>query len=52
MGESGGKRWFIMRSPTTNAIKLTMAGTYLGMVVPISSSLGKLILFSKNVVGQ
>ena len=33
------------------AIKLAMAGTYLGMVVPISSILGLLILYSKNVLG-
>ena len=36
---------------TTGSIKLTMAGTYVEMVVPISSILGLLILYSKNVVG-
>ena len=52
MGELGGKGWFIVRSCTTGVIKLAMAGMYLGMVAPISSILGLLILYSKNVVGQ
>ena len=41
-----------MHSCTTGAIKLAMAGTYVGMVAPISSILGLLILYSKNVVGR
>ena len=41
-----------MRNRTTGAIKLAMAGTYVGMVAPISSILGLLILYSKNVVGR
>ena len=43
MGESGGKGWFVMRSHTTDAIKLAMAGV--AMVAPISSILGLLILY-------
>ena len=41
-----------MCSRTTGAIKLAMAGTYVGMVAYISSILGLLILYSKNVVGR
>ena len=41
-----------MHSRTTGAIKLAMAGRYLGMVAPISSILGLLILYSKNIVGR
>ena len=41
-----------MRSRTTGAIKLAMAGTQLVMVAPISSILGLLILYTKNVVGR
>ena len=52
MGELGRKGWFVVHSHTMGAIKLTMAGTYVGMVAPISSILGLLILYSKNVVGQ
>ena len=41
-----------MRSRTTGAIKLAMAGTYVVMVAPISSILVLLILYSKNVVSR
>ena len=41
-----------MRSRTTGAIKLAMAGSYLVMVASISSILGLSILYSKNVVGR
>ena len=51
MSELGGKGWFIVRNRTTSTIKLAMAGTYLEMVLPISSILSLLILYSKNVVG-
>ena len=52
MGESDGKGWFVVRSCTTSAIKFAMAGTYIEMLVPISSILGLLILYSKNVMGK
>ena len=41
-----------MRSRTMGTIKLAMAGTYVGMVEPISSILSLLILYSKNVVDR
>ena len=45
IGESGRKGWFIMHSHATSVIKLAI-----GMVVPISSILSLLILYtSKNM---
>ena len=37
---------FSSTGPQTGAIKLAMAGIYLGLVVPISSIVGLLILYS------
>ena len=42
----------VRRAWSYNGRHKTRNGWYLGMVVPISSILGLLILYSKNVVGR
>ena len=42
----------VCRASLHNGHHKTSNGWYLGMVAPISSILGLLILYSKNVVGQ
>ena len=34
--------WFFEHEPINDAIKLTMVGTYVGLVIPISSIVGLL----------
>ena len=36
--------WFLKHGYMNGAIKITMAGTYLGLVVPISSIAGFIVL--------
>ena len=46
MSECVPRGWFFERGHMMGAIKLAMAGMYLGFVVPISSIVGLLILYS------
>ena len=47
-----GRERMVRHAQSHNGRHKSRNGWYLGMVVPISSILGLLILYSKNVVGR
>ena len=52
MSELGWNRWFVVRSHTMSTIKLAMADTLEWWRLRISSIVGLLILYGKNILGQ